>query len=277
MSVIDVGMPKRSASDRALARSLSQIAASSTPRIFASTGRYASCAIAPPPSTATRMGSVTTGPRDDPAGLDGRFSACAQVSSPGNTSAGWSVILSSAGAADRAPLAHPDPVPVAAPRRVRPATVPPRTGRLGSKNRCCEDLAIRLAQDQSDVVAAQVIRCAAGRHRERTDATGWRQRFDCHRPHRANGPRGIRPARLSAVSIATRPSATGDGVRTQIALERGIQFRAGEHGEPPELRRALAVVVVRTRNLVTDAPQVGLRRRPARPPPGSAVVPPHDA
>src|SRR5215217_6713758 len=112
MSVYVSGIPKRSASARALGRSLSQSATSSTPRILASTGRWAICAIAPAPTTPMRRGAVAERPSTRSAASWGSLDRA-------NGGAGIigakdrAKVLTRARSSDRAALAHAHTVPVA--------------------------------------------------------------------------------------------------------------------------------------------------------------------
>ena len=102
-------MPKRSASARAFGKSVSQMACTSTLRIFFSTGRCATWVIAPPPTIPTLRRSLVV-PLRPPVMVPPSSVAALQ---PGTRIVGRKnllVTLPGAGASDRAPLAEADAV-----------------------------------------------------------------------------------------------------------------------------------------------------------------------
>src|SRR5688572_24596972 len=151
------GTPSRCARAPALGPSLSQIATSCAPRILDSTGRCASCAIAPAPTSPSRMSRVTPAPA-----RFGRYESRISFvdAAHGRTliigGENGPEILPCSRAADRAPLTHPYCVaPSAATEcearnRARAASA----ARLGGEICAVEKSAARRAKDEAHVVTA---------------------------------------------------------------------------------------------------------------------------
>src|SRR5689334_9336530 len=180
MSVYVSGTSKRSARARAFGRSLSQSASKRTPRIFASTGRCATCAIAPAPTTPMPMGAVR--PSTVMCGSLDRANGGAGIVGAKDRAE----ILSRTCAADGAALAHADAVSV--------ATAAQREGLHAAAPRCDVDgkigavqqLATWKAQCRAYLVAAERPPPTIRVHRERADSPTRRDRRHRHVRHGAD-------------------------------------------------------------------------------------------
>src|SRR6476469_3710542 len=162
------GTPNRSARARALGRSMSQIACTSTFLSFRRVGRWATCAIAPPPTIPTRRRSLVLRlavmrcpPSVEP--LEGRPWVVGGKNAL--------VVLPRTGAAHRPPLAEADAVPSAGSvrREPRDAAAIARDG----EGECVapERIARHRPQHLANVRAVHQDVAAPETHRELPDAT----------------------------------------------------------------------------------------------------------
>src|SRR6476469_5593799 len=236
MSVYVSGTSNRSASARALGRSLSQIASNRTPRIFDSTGRCATCAIAPAPTTPMPMGAVR--PSTVMCGSLDRANGGAGIVGAKDRAE----ILSRTRAADGAALAHADAVSVATTtQRESLHAVAPRCdvdGKIGA----VQQLATRKAQRRASLVAAERPPPPIRVHRQRADASTRRDRRHRNIRHGAH------------------PSCPA-GKIPHVASDELAELVAADDTRPPESRRLVAVESVRTGNLIAHALEVRLGRR----------------
>src|SRR5688572_26125711 len=146
-------MPNRSASARALGRSLSHRATSSTPRIFDSTGRCATCAMAPAPTTPMRSGAVVTRPSTRSATTCGSLDRANRR--PGVVGAkDRAEVLARARSPDRAALAHAHTVPIAAALQGQTLHTVPAGHDVDGKVGAEQQLASGRSQRGTDLVSA---------------------------------------------------------------------------------------------------------------------------
>ena len=136
------------------------MATSVTPRIFESTGRCVSCAIAPAPTTPMRTGSVMSPScewAESCASRRAQLDAC-QPSCRDSSAKNRAEVLAGARTADRAALAHADAMSIAAAvQRQRLHAVAPVHG-VDGKVGAVQHLATRRAQRVAHLVARGAIR-----------------------------------------------------------------------------------------------------------------------
>src|SRR5690606_34537604 len=157
---------------RALGRSVSQMAATTMFFCFRSTGRWATCTMAPLPMIPTLSGSATR-----PSSVEALEARAREICRDD-----CRIALPCPGSADRTPLAEPDPVPRSRAFRHEAGNLGASRGRPQREERARQDAAVGPAEGLPHPGALDANVAAGQRDDERGHAAGGGAAVDPHVP-----------------------------------------------------------------------------------------------